>query len=483
MVSTSASHSRVVADRGSAKHAAARSSNRAGSTPTRGGSANLSSILLTGLALFAMFFGAGNLILPVMIGIEGGSSASIVTAGFVITGVALPVLAMVAAATSEEGIEGIASRIGRIPGLVFCWMAMLTTGVLYAVPRVATVSFQMSAGAIGDLSGTPGSPGLLIYTLIFMLVTAVLVLNPDNLMVKIGGWLTPALLVLMIALIVAALLRLTPVLDEPAEAYRSTPFISGLLTGYNTLDALASLIFGTVIITSLRSRGVSPGKPLFRATASSGIVAGLLLAGIYLGLSQVGVRIGNADVPDGAAGISYAASLLFGAPGQWLLAVIAILACLTTAVGLIGASTQFFQGQFPRIPRIALLVIHVVVALAVANLGLATLMNIVVPMMYFCYPVTIAVVVASIIDIVVPGHLYHAYRIPVWTAALFGLLDAVAQSFKLFGAEFPGWLDWLIGAVPLADISLGWVVPAGVMLVLGLVLDAATGRFARQTAL
>ncbi|MDY2941118.1 MAG: branched-chain amino acid transport system II carrier protein [Varibaculum sp.] len=439
------------------------------------------SILITGLALFAMFFGAGNLILPVMIGVEGGRSAATVVAGFVLTGVLLPVLAMVAAATSENGLEGIASRIGRYPGVVFAWMAILTTGVLYAVPRVATVSFNMSAGAIGNLSDRPGSIGLFIYTLIFLLVTAFFVVNPSNLMDKIGGWLTPALLILMVLMIVSALLRLKPVHDEPAEKYLSGPFVSGLLTGYNTLDAIASLVFGLIIITALRERGFRSGTELFRATALSGLIAGTILVLVYIGLASIGVRIGDVDVPDGATGLAYAAKLLFGAPGQWILGIIAILACLTTSVGLIGASVQFFTRQLPRVPRTVLLVAHTLIALAIANLGLVNLMNVVVPLMYLCYPVTIAVVLVSLIDIFVPGHLYYTYRCVFWPAAIFGLIDAIAQGFSLFQATMPDAFETLQHTIPLANLSLGWVVPVLVLLIVGLGIDAAHGNFRVKT--
>ncbi|MCI5825840.1 MAG: branched-chain amino acid transport system II carrier protein [Arcanobacterium sp.] len=440
------------------------------------------SVLITGLALFAMFFGAGNLILPVMIGVEGGSNGMLTTAGFVLTGVLLPVLAMVAAATSTQGIEGIAKRIGRVPGLVFCWIAMLTTGVLYAVPRVATVSFSMSVGSIAHLPGTPGSLGLFIYTTIFLVVTALFVVNPSNLMDKIGGWLTPTLLVLMVALIVAALVKLPPVLDTPAEKYASVPFVAGLLTGYNTLDAIASLVFGMIIITSLRGFGFQQGKPLFRATVSAGVVAGILLALVYLGLANVGLRIGDANVSDGAVGLSYAAKVLFGGPGQWILGLIAILACLTTSVGLIGASVQFFERQFPQISHRTLLIVHTVVALAVANLGLTLLLQVVVPMMYFCYPITIAIVLVSIIDIFVPGHLFFTYRLSVWTAAIFGLIDGVVQGFALAHMGLPGWFKTLVDTIPLADISLGWVIPVAIMMVLGLILDKAKPQPLPQAA-
>ena len=437
-------------------------------------------VMITGLALFAMYFGAGNLILPVMIGIEGGTAAGAVTGGFVLTGVLLPVLAMVAAATSEQGIEGIAYRIGRYPGLVYCWIAFLSTGMLYAIPRVATVSFGMSVGAIGNLPGDPGSPALLIYTAVFLVVAALLAANPTNLISKVGSWLTPALLILMLVLIVGALTQLTPVLDAPAEKYTAAPFVSGLLTGYNTLDAIASLVFGGIVIDSLRSHGFTHGAPLFRTTVLAGLLAGALLALIYFGLGSVGTRIGDAEVSDGAAGLAHAAWLLFGAPGQWLLGLIAILACLTTSVGLFGASVTFFNKHFPRVGRTRLLIIHVAVAFAVANLGLATLMNLVVPLMYFCYPVTIAIVAVAIADIFIPGHLFWSYRFTAWASAVFGLIDAILQGYSLFAVTPPDWFTALIKAIPFADLSLGWVVPALLGFTIGMICDGATGRFAKH---
>ena len=161
--------------------------------------------------------------------------------------------------------------------------------------------------------------------------------------------------------------------------------------------------------------------------------------------------------------------------------LIAILACLTTAVGLFGASTNFFHTQFPQISHTRLLIIQVIVAGVVANLGLATLMNVVVPLMYFCYPATIAIIAVALVDIAVPCHLHWSYRLSAWVAALFGLVDAFAQGFVLFGATPPTWFTVLIEAIPLADLSLGWLVPALGAFSIGVIWDGATGRLSRRS--
>lgn len=426
-------------------------------------------VVITGLALFAMFFGAGNLIYPVFIGVQAGSVTVPVALGFMTTGVLLPLLAMVAAATSETGILGISERIGHWPGFAFCLMAFLSTGVLYAIPRVATVSYEMSVGSYVDTASSTSS--LVVYTFIFFAITAALSMNPSTLIEKIGGWLTPALLLLLVILITAAFLKLDPANHAPADKYASAAFIPGILEGYNTLDAIASFVFGVIIITSLKARGYRRGTPLFRATAMSGVVAGLLLGLVYFGLSQLGLRMGDSTADNGGAVLSEAAKTLFGSTGLVVLGAIAILACLTTAVGLTGASTAFFSGIFPKVPRNILILIHMVIAFGVANLGLSVLLKVVIPVMYLCYPVTIALVIVCLLDIFIPGHLYWTYRGAVWVSAVFGLIDAIAVT----GLK-AAWFTAIVDVVPLAGYSLGWLLPTIVMGAIGFIADARQGR-------
>ncbi|MDO4613658.1 MAG: branched-chain amino acid transport system II carrier protein [Actinomycetaceae bacterium] len=433
------------------------------------GKKHLYNVVITGLALFAMFFGAGNLIYPVFIGVEAGSATTSVALGFMATGVLLPLLAMVAAATSETGILGISERIGHWPGFAFCLMAFLSTGVLYAIPRVATVSYEMSVGGLVDSSSSQMS--LIVYSFIFFAVTGALSMNPSTLIEKIGGWLTPALLLLLVVLITSALLNLAPVEHAPSQAFADAPLVKGILEGYNTLDAIASFVFGVIIITSLKARGYKRGTPLFRATALSGVVAGLLLGLVYFGLSELGLRIGDSGVQNGGEGLSYAARTLFGHTGLVVLGAIAILACLTTAVGLTGASTAFFSGLFPRVPRNVIIVVHMAVSFAVANLGLNMLLKIVVPVMYLCYPVTIALVIVCLLDIFIPGHMYWTYRGAVWIAAVFGLIDAASA------AELKsGLLTALLDTIPLAHYSLGWLIPTLVAGLIGFIVDLKQNR-------
>lgn len=427
-------------------------------------------VLVTGLALFAMFFGAGNLIFPVMIGVESGVEQVPATIGFMLTGVLLPMAGMIAAATSSSGVLGIIERISHYPGLVFCWLIFLSTGMLYAIPRTAAASFSMSFQATtGD-----SHLALFIYTLVFFGIAGYLCLNPRNVLDRIGGLLTPALLILLAVMIIAAVVTMSPSEAAPIEKYASTPTLKGIFDGYGTLDAIASLVFGVVIIRALRQKGFQPGRQLFGVTALSGVIAAFFLGLVYFGLSMVGSRVGrlNPNVKDGGEGLAFAAQHLFGSTGRVILGAIAILACLTTAIGLVEASTQFFRGLFPQISRPVWVVLHVVISLAIANLRLEALVNVIIPVMMFCYPVTIMLVVTCIMDIFIPGHMFWAYRLSVWVAAFFGLFDGLKAAGVLE--------EWIDTTIPLASLGLGWLIPSIVMLLVGLIIDFAQGRMKQQ---
>ena len=377
---------------------------------------------------------------------------------------------MIAAATSSSGVLGIIERISHYPGLVFCWLIFLSTGMLYAIPRTAAASFSMSFQATtGD-----SHLALFIYTLVFFGIAGYLCLNPRNVLDRIGGLLTPALLILLAVMIIAAVATMSPSEAAPIEKYASTPTLKGIFDGYGTLDAIASFVFGVVIIRALRQKGFQPGRQLFGVTALSGVIAAFFLGLVYFGLSMVGSRVGrlNPNVKDGGEGLAFAAQHLFGSTGRVILGAIAILACLTTAIGLVEASTQFFRGLFPQISRPVWVVLHVVISLAIANLGLEALVNVIIPVMMFCYPITIMLVVTCILDIFIPGHMFWAYRLSVWVAAFFGLFDALKA-----GGVLEQWID---STIPLASLGLGWLIPSLVMLVVGLIIDFAQGRMKQQ---
>ncbi|MCF2706262.1 branched-chain amino acid transport system II carrier protein [Arcanobacterium haemolyticum] len=433
-------------------------------------------VAVTGLALFAMYFGAGNLIFPVMIGVNAGSNLPLAAVGFIITGVVLPVLGMVAVASSSHETNNLAERIGKIPGLIFTVAIFLSTGMLYAIPRVATVAYEMAVkplleSEVGKDSSLLGI-GLPVFTVIFFGLVYALTINPNALLERIGIWLSPVLILLLLILIGTTLFHLTGSAGAPTGDYATNPLETGLIQGYFTMDAIASLVFGIVIIDSLKRSGFTSRKALFGGTAGAGIIAGAALAIIYIGLSIVGIWIAPEGPTNGAQALALASSSLFGRAGQLIFGLIAMFACLTTAVGLVGASSKYFESLFPKVSHRTMVTIHILVSIALANLGLELILHIVSPINQLIYPVVVALIAVALLNIAFPQKLYWSYRLSAWIAAFVGLFEAL-HSTEL--AMFAG-LRPILDTLPLGAVHLPWVVPALLGLAIGLVLDARAGR-------
>ena len=245
--------------------------------------------LVTGLMLFALFFGAGNLIFPPVLGASAGDRLPAVMAGFLITGVLLPLVAVIAVSTSGEGILGLARRVGGRFGAVAPAAVYLSIGPLYAIPRVVTVAYELATRPVLELLGAaPDWWTLPVHAAGFLVVSVLIALRPSRLADRVGRWLTPALLVLIAVLCVATIAGDDVVERAASGPYAAAPFSTGLTQGYLTMDVLAATVFGIVVIQTLRSRGIGSTGRVVRATAAAGGIAATLLAAVYIGLAMIG---------------------------------------------------------------------------------------------------------------------------------------------------------------------------------------------------
>ena len=426
--------------------------------------------LVTGLMLFALFFGAGNLIFPPVLGASAGDRLPAVMAGFLITGVLLPLVAVIAVSTSGEGILGLARRVGGRFGAVAPAAVYLSIGPLYAIPRVVTVAYELATRPVLELLGAaPGRWTLPVHAAGFLVVSVLIALRPSRLADRVGRWLTPALLVLIAVLCVATIAGDDVVERAASGPYAAAPFSTGLTQGYLTMDVLAATVFGIVVIQTLRSRGIGSTGRVVRATAAAGGIAATLLAAVYIGLAMIGARTdGAAD--DGTALLRSAASSALGPAGVIVFAAIVILACLTTSVGLLSAWAGYAYATLPRTTFSRHLVAGAGCALILSNLGLAVIIKIVAPLTLLLYPITITLVAATILDVVAPGRLRTAYTWPVAVAGVLGLVSALAEA----GWDAPSALLARSGAW---NGSTGWIAPTLLALVLGAALDVRAGRW------
>ncbi len=426
-------------------------------------------LLALGFMTFALFLGAGNIIFPPSAGMAAGEHVWSAAFGFLITGVGLPLLTVVALARVGGGMNELTAPLGRKAGTLLAVAVYLAIGPLFATPRTAVVSFEMG---IAPFTGNEGTP-LLLYTLAYFGAVLFLALNPGKLVDSIGKFITPVLLASLLVLGGAALTTPAGDIGQGSEAYQAMPFVKGFLEGYLTMDTLGALVFGIVIATAIRDRGVSDGNLVTRYSVIAGLIAAVGLSLVYLALFYLGATSQGiaGDAQNGVQVLTTYVQHTFGVFGSLLLAVVITLACLTTAVGLLTACGEYFSKLLPFSYRTIVLVFGLF-SLAVANQGLTQLISVSVPVLVGLYPLAIVLVALSLAI----GLWRSPRRVFVPTMAVtlvFGLIDA-------FNAA--GWKQLVPQAVshlPLAEHGLGWLLPV----LLTLALSAAYDRLAAPRAL
>lgn len=418
--------------------------------------------LFVGITLFSMFFGAGNLILPPLLGLQAGASAVPAMAGFLVTGIGLPMLGIIAVGLAGT-IRELASRVHPIFAHVFVAAVYLAIGPCLAIPRTSSTSFEMFEPLL------PATVSLetarLVFSVAFFAVALLLAMHPNALTKLLGRITGPALIVLLVFVIGSALFDPAPSLPAAQGAYAAAPAMSGFLTGYQTMDLLASLTFGIVIAANIRELGITDDGGLVREVSRAGVFAGLLMGVIYCGLAVVGVNIA-ADLPgatNGAEILAASAGAHFGTAGTVVVAVIFLLACLNVCIGLISCCGSYFADEFPRVPYRAWAVGFAVFSCVVSNFGLDAILTFSVPLLNALYPMAIVLVVMGMMHKVCD-------RYPLmwpWTVGLTGFVSVVTSMRDAFfpGTALPGF-----DAAPLADVGMGWLAPA----IFGVLLGAVT---------
>jgi branched-chain amino acid:cation transporter, LIVCS family len=418
-------------------------------------------IVALGFMTFALFLGAGNIIFPPSVGLAAGQFQWSAALGFLLTGVGLPLLGVVALARVGGGLDTLTSPIGKVAGTLMGLAIYLTIGPFFATPRTATVSFEV--GMAPFTGNTPGA--LLAFTSGYFLLVMLLSLFPGKLMDNIGKIITPALIVVLALLGGAACIAPAGDITAAVEAYNSfgKALGQGFVQGYQTMDALASLVFGILIVASIKSAGVTDARLHTRYTIMAGVIAAIGLGLVYLSLIYLGAKSGTV-VPADASGVQILTAYVestFGTGGILLLAAVILLACLTTGVGLISACSAYFSELLGVKYRTVVIVLSVFSA-AVSNQGLAQLIAVAVPVLVCIYPVAIALIALGLLSKLWK----HPRRvfIPVMTVALvFGIVDAI----KAIGWSVPAIFDSLPGS----SMGLSWLLPVAVVLVIAGVLD------------
>ncbi|MRN39142.1 branched-chain amino acid transport system II carrier protein [Neisseria sp. N95_16] len=426
------------------------------------------SLWAVGLMLFALFFGAGNLIFPAFLGQQAGENWFSAMLGFLLTGAGLPLLGVIAIGYSNSrDVQVLASRVTPLYGILFASALYLAIGPLFATPRTATVSFEI--GVVPYISEENKTLALALFSLFFFGVAYWLSLSPGKLVGRIGKILTPALLVTIAILMGYAAMNPMGALTAPQGDFAIRPFAKGILEGYGTMDALASLVFAIIVIDAVRAMGVDNRAELLRTTTVAGVVAAACLALVYLMIGYMGATsvAGLGMQENGAAVLSKTAQFYFGNAGNILLSVIVFLACLSTAIGLIVANAEFFNRLCPGISYKTFVTIFTLVSMGFANKGLAGIISFSIPVLMLLYPLTVVIILLAFLHNLFGGGRI-VYICTIFFTLIVGVLDAYKAAFG-FSDETAAAIN---NALPLYDIGLGWVVPAVVGFILGCILNA-----------
>ena len=428
-------------------------------------------LIATSLTLFSMFFGAGNLIFPPIMGASAGTNVAPAMIGFLIGGVALPVISIITIALSGTDMRDLVNRAGKSYGLVFSVMVYLSIGAFYALPRTGAVSFST---AVAPIIGTKSLTASILFSLVFFGVAFYLCWNPGTIIDSLGKVLTPILLGLLVLLVFLCLASLPASHDAPTGEYSATPLAAGLLEGYMTMDSIAALAFGIIVVTSLGHTGGGIGAKVVRRTSTAAIIAGSLLAVVYVGLGLIGHVIPNAQsYGDGATLLADAAQMTMGWPGQIVFGLIVLTACMTTAVGLIAATSEFFHRLLPAISYRTWMIVFTIISFALASAGLDSVLAIAVPIITFLYPIAITVVFITIathpLRLTTPA--LWTFRLGSWMAAAWSAATTLAH----VGVATEGISSVLMWS-PLQANQLGWILPTLIAALIGACIDVAAMR-------
>ena len=432
---------------------------------------NKKTILFTGFMLFSLFFGAGNLIFPPFVGYESGDAFVPAIVGFTITAVLLPLMAVVATTLSKDGLLSITGRVGPIFGVVFAVILYMSIGPFFAIPRAANIGYEFGWAPIIGASGLQ----LFIFSILFFAVTYIVSVRPQKIVDIVGKWLTPALLITLALLFIQAVRNFTYEPAPVAEAYQSAPFLKGFIEGYFTLDAIAALAFGIVVVETLKMAGVTERKDLVRGTSSAGVIAAIGLTLVYLAIGWIGRVMPFEEEPANGSDLLVSASMqLFGTAGHYVFGIIVLLACLTTVIGLITACSQFFTRLYPRVSYNVYVIIFIAIGFFFTNFGLDVLLSVALPLLVFIYPAAIMLIMLALLQPAI-GYSRSMYRWSVSVAVLFGIYDALG-ALKV-SVDF---IDPLISWIPLFNHGLAWITPAVIAAIIGYMFDRAQNNVSKE---
>jgi len=408
-------------------------------------------IFVVGFALFSMFFGAGNLILPPFLGVQSSESWGFVTLGFFITAVVIPVIGIMAHARLQGTMYDFGKKVSPIFSSIFCFIVYVISITLPA-PRTASVTHEM---AVLPFFGTSS----LLTSSIYFTLVFVFVMNRSKILNIIGKFLTPLIIIILLTVIFIGIFTTSEVINPTTF---KTPFVSGLLEGYQTFDAIGAIVVGGVLVISMNFKRDATFAVKKELICKAGIVAGIGLLMIYTGLIYSGVLFSN-TFGENATRTEILTSLstqTLGDIGTVFLSVLVALACFTTAVGIITGTSDFFKEIFKNSQKAYTItaIIGSFLGVLIGQFDVHYIIDIALPVLMFIYPITIILILLNVL----PEKLASptVFKFVVGITFLFSIPDFLKFIIN------PENLTGIQSYIPFSEFSLGWVLPALLIFIL-----------------
>lgn len=423
-------------------------------------------IVIIGFALFAMFFGAGNLIFPPTLGKIVGTKYLAAIVGFLLTGVGLPLMGIIASAKIGGSFENMACRVSKSFSLIAGTALILALGPLLAIPRTAATTYELGVKPLFPFI----SP--LAAIIIYFIINSAFVLKPSSIIDNIGKILTPILLVMLSLIVVKGI---TTPIGSIVETQAVNVLPGALLEGYQTMDAMASVIFSSIILTSVTSKGYTKASDIISTTVQAGLVAVAGLAFVYGGLLYLGaqtVEILPADISKTALVIEISRRTL-GTFGSVALGLSVALACLTTSIGLTATAAEFFSKTLTKGKLSYSMSVTFITALSIviAMMGVDNIVKFAAPILSILYPVVIVLILTTLMGRLIKHN--KVISTTVYTTLIVSVLDTINNLGYLTGA-----LQDTFYLIPLSKRGFTWLVPALLALFISswLIKDAEAGE-------
>ena len=418
-------------------------------------------IIVVGFALFSMFFGAGNVIFPPYLGMESGPQWLLGFSAYFIADIGLALLGVFALLRVGSS-EAVTRRVGKIPAELLMCAIILCIGPMVAIPRTSATTFEMAI--------TPNIPGVspVLFSVLFFALILALCIKESAVVDIVGKVLTPLLLVGLFAIIIKGIV--TPLGEIAALPQIANAAVTGIKAGYQTMDALAALPLGIIVLQSVTAKGYDSGRKQFRVVGGAAVLAGVLLLCVYMGLAYLGATVSAQYTSDiGRAQLIMAlVEALMGKVGVILFGVVVGLACVTTAIALTSSAAAYFAELCRGKVSYKVFVIAICVFSAVvSNLGLDRIVAVAAPVLDVIYPPTLVLIFISLLVPRLPDRVSRG-------AAIGALLTSVLCALNVNGIHIP-----FMANLPLYDLGLSWLLPA---VIFGLAASLLSGRFQTREA-